>query len=111
MINPNGSKAAVEGRGTVEATMTDVEGVDRIYSFKDVLYVPSYSANLMNVSPAEAKSNSFILRTKNPNIQCGKEEELPRVLRDKFYHINWSFNIGAKDKATRAATEAELWHR
>ena len=63
VVNPNGSLADVKGKGTVEAFITDVNGIERMYKLHDVLFVPSYNVNLMSVSRAEAKSNTFIFKS------------------------------------------------
>ena len=49
VVNPNGSLADVKGKGTVEASITDVNGIERMYKFHDVFFVPSYHVNLMCV--------------------------------------------------------------
>ena len=43
VVNPNGSLADVKGKGTVEALITDVKGIERFYEFHDVLFVPIYN--------------------------------------------------------------------
>ena len=80
VVNPNGSLADVKGKGTVEAFITDVNGIERMYKFHDVLFVPSYNVNLMSVSRAEAKGNTFIFKSDQPVIQCGQDEALSMCL-------------------------------
>ena len=109
VVNPNGSLADVKGKGTVEAFITDVNGIERMYKFHDVLFVPSYNVNLMSVSRAEAKGNSFIFKSDQPVIQCGQDEALPMCLQGQLYYLQCRFSARAHSaKETRDAT---LWHR
>ena len=87
VVNPNGSLADVKGKGTVEALITDVKVIQRMYEFDDVLFVPSYNVNLMSFSRVEAKGNTFIFKSDQPVIQCGQDEALPMCLQGQLYYL------------------------
>ena len=70
VINSDGKTAAIEGRDKEEATMTEVESLERIYSFKDVLYVPSYSMHLMSFSAAAQAVQSSNVKEKKSCHRC-----------------------------------------
>ena len=55
--NPNGTLSRTEGKGSVE--IRDCHAAMRSYTFHNVLFVPSYSVNLMSVSSAVARGSSF----------------------------------------------------
>ncbi len=105
LINPNGSTAAIEGRRTVEVTMAGIEGVKRIYGFRDVLYVPSYGVNLMSVSAAEEKGNRF-----NPVIRCGEEESANGVVRQTLL-LQPLVQQRCEGKCKQSGKGKKLWHR
>ena len=85
VVNPNGSLAEVKGKGTVEAFFTDVNGIEQMYKFHDVLFVPTYNVNLMSVSRAEAKGNTCISKRDQLVIQCGQDEALPMCLQGQLH--------------------------
>ena len=67
-VNPNGSLADMKGEGTVEALIANVKGIERMYEFHDVLFVPSYNVNLMSVSRVEAKGNTLRVTNRSFNV-------------------------------------------
>ena len=59
MENPNGTLSRTDGKGSVEVEIRDCHDAMRSYTFHNVLFVPSYSVDLMSVSSAEARGSSF----------------------------------------------------
>ena len=57
--NPNGTLSRIAGKGSVEAEIRDCHDAVRNYTFNKVLFLPSYSVNLMSVSSAVARGSSF----------------------------------------------------
>ena len=57
--NPNGTLSRIEGKGSVEVEISDCHDAVRSYTFHNLLFVPSYSVNLMSVSSAVARGSSF----------------------------------------------------
>ena len=111
VVNPNGSLADVKGKCTVEAFITDVNGIERMYKFHDVLFVPSYNVNLMSVSRAEAKGNTFIFKSDQPVIQCGQDEALPMCLQGQLYYLRCRFSGLARAHSAKETRDATLRHR
>ena len=101
----------MKGKGTVEAFITDVNGIERMYKFHDVLFVPSYNVNLMSVSRAEAKGNTFIFKSDQPVIQCGQDEALPMCLQGQLYYLQCRFSGLARVHSAKETRDATLWHR
>ena len=110
-VNPNGSLADVKGEGTVEALIANVKGIERMYEFHDVLFVPSYNVNLMSVSRVEAKGNTFVFKSDQPVIQCGQDEALPMCLQGQLYYIRCRFSDRAQANSAKGSRDATLWHR
>ena len=111
MDNPNGSLAEVKGKVTVEAFITDVNGIERMCKLHDVLFVPTYNVNLMSASRAEAKGNTFIFKSDQPVIQRGKDEALPMCLQGQLYYLQCRFSGLARAHSAKEARDATLWHR
>ena len=59
MENPNGTLSRIESKESVEMEIRDCHDAVRSYFFRNVLFVPSYSLNLMSGSSAVASGLSF----------------------------------------------------
>ena len=111
MVNPNGSVAEVKGKCTLEALITDVNCIERKYNTHDVLFVPSYNVNVMSISRAETKGNTFIFKSDQPVVRCGQDEALPMCLQGQLYYPQCRFSGIAQAHSAKESRDAKLWRR
>ena len=100
--------ADVKSKGTVEAFITDIHDIERMYKIHEILFVPSYNVNLMSVSRAEAKGKTFIFKSNEQAFRCGEDEALPMCLRGQLLYFRCK--ISAESHSAKESRDATLWH-
>ena len=91
--------------------MTDYNGIEQIYKFHDVLFLPSYVVNLMSVSRAEVMGKTFIFKGDQLVIQCGQDEALPMCLQGHLYYIRCRSSGLPQAHSAKRSRDATLSHR
>ena len=86
----------------------------RSYTFHNVLFVPSYSVNLMNVSSAVARGSSFSFAADASHLLALDGGQLPVTQRRKLFFLECKFKrnpMTLVTKTRRDTSDAMLWHR
>lgn len=108
--NPNGSEAAIKGRGDVRVNLeADGELVEVV--LKNVLYVPEYNVNLLSVMSASQRGSTFVFDS-NPRIVLPDGTNVKMRETDKLYHLRVSF-LGKPARCAYVSRDKDywLWHR
>ena len=106
VVNANGSRTSVEGRGTASFMVKDFKGESHLLTLCDALYVPSYAHNLLSVKRLidDGLEPSF----KHPPVIRSNDVEVPMTMRNNLYYLECSAG-GQLEEANNAAT-ADVWH-
>ena len=112
--NPNGTLSPIEGKESVEVEIRDCHDAVRSYTFHNVLFVPSYSVNLMSVSSAVARGSIFSFAADASHLLAPDGGQLPAKQRGKLFFPDCKFNgnpMTLMTKTRRDTSDAMLWHR
>ena len=112
--NTNGTLSRTEGKGSVEVEIRDCHDAVRSYTFHNLLFVPSYSVNLMSVSSAVARGSSFSFTADASHLLAPVGGQLPVKQRGRLFFLDCKFNrnpMTLVTKTRRDNSDAMLWHR
>ena len=112
--NPNGTLSRIEGKGSVEVDIRECHDAVRSYTFHNVLFVPSYSVNLMSVSSDVARGSSFSFAADASYLLAPDGGQLSVKQRGKLFFLECKFNRNPTTlvtKTRRDTSDAMLWHR